>query len=74
MFNVSANLALHVVGLPILFKTRIPMQQKMILLAVFGMGRFIIVAAFLCKVYDLYAPLITYSYLNWFFQEASVSV
>ncbi|CAO1598951.1 hypothetical protein XANCAGTX0491_002699 [Xanthoria calcicola] len=50
------------------------MQQKMILLAVFGMGRFVIVAAFLCKVYDLYAPLITYSYLNWFFREASVYV
>ncbi|KAI4266188.1 MAG: hypothetical protein L6R38_008895 [Xanthoria sp. 2 TBL-2021] len=73
-FNVSADLALLIVGLPLLFKTRIPVQQKMILLIIFGMGMFVIAAALLCKVYGLYAPLITYSYLNWFFREASVSV
>ncbi|KAL8742912.1 MAG: hypothetical protein Q9184_008179 [Pyrenodesmia sp. 2 TL-2023] len=38
------------------------------------MGIFVITAAVLCKVYGLYAPLISYSYLNWFFREASVSV
>ncbi|KAL8853744.1 MAG: hypothetical protein Q9221_001387 [Calogaya cf. arnoldii] len=73
-FNVSADLALLFVGLPLLFKTRIPLQQKMILLIIFGMGMFVIAAALLCKIYGLYAPLISYSYLNWFFREASVSV
>ncbi|KAL8860788.1 MAG: hypothetical protein Q9178_002818 [Gyalolechia marmorata] len=73
-FNVSADISLLVVGLPLLFKARIPLQQKVILLFIFGMGMFVIVAALLCKVYGLYPPLMSYSYLNWFFREASVSV
>lgn len=60
--------------MPLLFKARIPLQQKMILLVIFGMGMFVIAAALLCKVYGLYPPLINYSYLNWFFREASVSI
>lgn len=60
--------------MPLLFKARIPVQQKLILLTVFGMGLFVITAALLCKIYGLYPPLISYSYLNWFFREASVSV
>ena len=50
------------------------MQQKLILLGIFGMGTFVVAAAILCKVYGLYPPLISYEYLNWFFREASVSV
>ncbi|KAI4210882.1 MAG: hypothetical protein LQ351_006286 [Letrouitia transgressa] len=73
-FNVSADLCLLLVGIPLLFKARIPVQQKLILLAIFGMGSFVIAAALLCKVYSLYPPLISYAYLNWFFREASVSV
>ncbi|KAL8919205.1 MAG: hypothetical protein Q9172_005078 [Xanthocarpia lactea] len=73
-FNVSADISLLIVGLPLLFKARIPLQQKVILLFIFGMGMFVIIAALLCKVYGLYPPLISYSYLNWFFREASVSV
>ena len=42
------------------------MQQKLILLGIFGMGIFVIAAAILCKVYGLYPPLISYEYLNWF--------
>ncbi|KAL8706247.1 MAG: hypothetical protein Q9201_000684 [Fulgogasparrea decipioides] len=73
-FNVSADLALLIVGMPLLFKARIPLQQKLILMTIFGMGMFVIAAALLCKVYGLYAPLVSYSYLNWFYREASVSV
>ena len=71
---MSADLCLLLVGLPLLFKARIPLQQKLILLAIFGMGSFVIAAALLCKVYSLYPPLISYAYLNWYFREASVSV
>ncbi|KAI4176935.1 MAG: hypothetical protein LQ343_000792 [Gyalolechia ehrenbergii] len=73
-FNVSADLVLLVVGMPLLFKVRIPLQQKMILLAIFGMGMFVIAAAVLCKVYSLYPPLLSYTYTKWYFREASVSV
>ncbi|KAL8919463.1 MAG: hypothetical protein Q9208_006748 [Pyrenodesmia sp. 3 TL-2023] len=73
-FNITADIALLFVGLPLLFKARVPLKQKLILMTIFGMGIFVITAAVLCKVYGLYTPLISYSYLAWFFREASVSV
>lgn len=74
IFNVSADLAVLVVALPLLIKLSIPIQQKMILLSVFGMGIFVIVAALLTKIYSLVPSLTSYSYLNWYFREASVSL
>ncbi len=50
------------------------MQQKAILLFIFGMGFFIIVSAVLTKVYCLVPGLISYVYMNWYFREASVAV
>jgi hypothetical protein len=38
------------------------------------MGVFVIAAAFLTKIYSLVPSLVSYSYLNWYFREASVSV
>ncbi|KIM99639.1 hypothetical protein OIDMADRAFT_84975, partial [Oidiodendron maius Zn] len=73
-FNVSADLAVLVVALPLLIKLSIPIQQKIILLGVFGMGTFVIVAALLTKIYSLVPSLTSYSYLNWYFREASVSL
>ena len=44
------------------------------LVFVFGMGGFVIVAATLTKVYCLVPNLISYVYMNWYFREASVAV
>jgi hypothetical protein len=74
MFNISADLAVLLVAIPLLMKLRIPIQQKIILVSVFGMGIFAIVAAILTKVYSLDPNLVSYAYLNWYFREASVSV
>ena len=38
------------------------------------MGIFVIVAAVVTKLYCLVPSLISYTYLNWYFREASVSV
>jgi hypothetical protein len=51
-----------------------PMQQKGVLLVIFGMGGFVIVASILTKVYCLVPSLISYVYMNWYFREASVAV
>ena len=74
IFNISADILMLLVAIPMLFKTRIPLQQKAVLLTIFGMGTFVIIAAILTKVYALYPPLISYSYLNWYFREASVCI
>lgn len=62
------------IAIPLLFSVRLPVQQKAILLIIFGMGVFVIVAAILTKIYCLVPGLITYVYLKWYFREASVSV
>ena len=51
-----------------------PLLQKAILLTIFGLGIFIIVAAILTKLYSLVPSLLTYAYLNWYCRESSVCV
>ena len=51
-----------------------PTKQKAILLIIFSMGGFVIVAAILTKIYCLVPSLISYVYMNWYFREASVAV
>lgn len=63
-----------VIAIPLLLSVRLPLQQKAVLLIVFGMGVFVIVAAILTKIYCLVPDLISYVYLNWYFREASVSL
>lgn len=74
IFNTSSDIMMLIIAIPLLFTIRLPVQQKAVLLIVFGMGVFVIVAAILTKVYCLVPSLITYIYLNWYFREASVSV
>ena len=62
------------IAIPILLKLQVPILQKGILLGIFSMGIFIILAAILTKLYSLYPPLLTYAYLNWYAREASVCV
>lgn len=62
------------IGLPLLMQVRIPLKQKLILLVIFGMGIFVIVAAILTKVYCLVPSLISYVYMNWYFRETTVAI
>lgn len=63
-----------IIAIPIIMGLRVPIQQKLILLLIFGMGGFIIVSAILTKIYCLVPELISYVYMNWYFREASVAV
>lgn len=51
-----------------------PIQQKLILLGIFGMGFFIVIAAILTKCYSLVPSLLSMVYMKWYFREASVAV
>ncbi|KAH8432300.1 uncharacterized protein LDX57_009939 [Aspergillus melleus] len=62
------------IGLPLLLQVRVPLKQKLILVVIFGMGIFVIVAAILNKVYCLVPALISYVYMNWYFREVTVAV
>lgn len=73
-FNVPGDIVLLAVAIPILSSIRIPLQQKAVLLIIFGMGSFVIVCAILTKIYCLVPNLISYVYMRWYFREASVAM
>ena len=62
------------IGIPLLAQVRVQLKQKLILIILFGMGIFVIVAAILNKVYCLVPSLISYVYMNWYFREATVAI
>lgn len=71
---ISADIFMLIIAIPLLLKVRVPLKQKLILLLIFGMGVFVIVAAILTKVYCLVPSLISYIYMNWYFREATVAI
>ncbi|KAJ5204943.1 uncharacterized protein N7498_005822 [Penicillium cinerascens] len=73
-FSISADCFMLLVAIPMLVQVRVPMKQKLILVLLFGMGIFVIVAAVLNKVYCLDPALISYVYMNWYFREATVAI
>ncbi|KAJ5226394.1 hypothetical protein N7468_007619 [Penicillium chermesinum] len=72
--SISADVFMLIVAIPMLVQVRVPLKQKMILLLLFGMGIFVIVAAILNKIYCLVPSLISYVYMNWYFREATVAI
>jgi hypothetical protein len=61
-------------AIPLFLKVNLPTKQKLILMLVFGMGIFIIVAGILTKIYCLVPGLVSYVYMNWYFREATISM
>ena len=73
-FNITSDILVLTVAIPIFLKLQVPLLQKAILLTIFGLGIFIIAAAILTKLYSLVPSLLTYVYLNWYCRESSVCV
>ncbi|OJD22168.1 hypothetical protein ACJ73_06489 [Blastomyces percursus] len=72
--GITGDIFMLLVGIPLLMSVRLPLKQKAILLLIFGLGVFVIIAALLTKIYCLVPSLISYVYLNWYFREATVAV
>ncbi|OCK83826.1 hypothetical protein K432DRAFT_290209 [Lepidopterella palustris CBS 459.81] len=72
-FNISSDLLMLLVPLPIVISTSLPTKQKIALSIVFSMGIFVIIAAILTKVYNL-SNVYDTSYMLWYTREASVAV
>lgn len=72
-FNISSDLLMLGIMLPILSQVNLPTKQKVALILLFGMGSFVILAAILTKVFnlsDVYSPI----YMLWYIREASVAM
>lgn len=72
-FNISSDLLMLGIPLPLITRLNVPLKQKSVLFLIFSMGAFVIIAAILTKIFnltDVWDP----SYMLWYTREASVAV
>ncbi|KAG9232690.1 hypothetical protein BJ875DRAFT_71802 [Amylocarpus encephaloides] len=72
-FNISSDLLMLCIPLPLFYKLNVPWRQKGVLVVIFGMGTFVIIAALCTKIFnltDMWDP----SYMLWYIRESSVAV
>lgn len=72
-FNISSDALMLFIPLPLITRLSMPWKQKGVLLVIFSMGIFVIVAAILTKVFNL-TNIWDPSYMLWYTREASVAV
>lgn len=73
VFNLSSDLIMIAVGLPMFIRLNLPWRKKIPLIGIFSLGVFVILAAILNKVYSFSEPfgaLWTY----WYVRESSTSL
>lgn len=73
IFNMSSDLIMILIPLPLVLGMTIPRRQKTVLAIIFGMGIFVIIAALLTKVYNL-SNVWDPSYMLWYTRESSVAI
>jgi hypothetical protein len=72
-FNISSDTLMLTIPIPLVTRLNMPWKQKGILLVIFSMGLFVILAAILTKVFNL-SNIWDPSYMLWYTREASVAV
>ncbi|KAK1976199.1 hypothetical protein LZ30DRAFT_603949 [Colletotrichum cereale] len=71
-FNISSDVLMLLVPLPLVFRMDIARRQKAVLVFVFSLGVCVIVAALLTKIFNLRDPY-SPGYMLWYIREASVA-
>ncbi|KAF9699388.1 hypothetical protein EKO04_002590 [Ascochyta lentis] len=72
-FNLSSDVLIIAVPIPMVLSLSLPTKQKVGLGVLFSMGTFVIIAAILTKVYNL-SDVYDTAYMHWYTREASVAV
>jgi hypothetical protein len=72
-FNISSDTLMLFIPLPLITRLAVPLKQKCILLIIFSMGTFVIIAAILTKYFNL-SNIWDPSYMMWYTRESSVAV
>ncbi|KAK6831785.1 hypothetical protein P875_00108608 [Aspergillus parasiticus SU-1] len=73
VFNISSDILMMCIPLPLLISASLPLRSKITLVGVFSMGTFIILCATLSKVYSFKDPF-SPQWLFWYVREASTAV
>ncbi|KAL8786501.1 MAG: hypothetical protein Q9213_002728 [Squamulea squamosa] len=74
VFNITSDLMMIYIPLPILIKARLPLKRKIVLCGVFSLGILVILSAILNRYYNFTEPYGSLIYLNWYVGEAATSV
>ncbi|KAH9873719.1 hypothetical protein IAQ61_004345 [Plenodomus lingam] len=73
VFNISSDLIIISIPMPLLFKVRLPKKNKAILFMIFLIGAFTIVAAVLNKYYSFTHPFGT-QWTIWYIRESYTAI
>lgn len=72
-FNISSDILMLGIPIPLIVRMKLPWRQKIVLVFIFSLGVFVVIAALLTKIFNLtnvYSP----GYMLWYVREASVAV
>ncbi|KAK2054298.1 hypothetical protein LY76DRAFT_665169 [Colletotrichum caudatum] len=72
-FNVTSDVLMLLVPLPLVSRMRVAWRQKAVLVFVFGLGLGVVAAALLTKIFNLRDPY-SPDYMLWYVRETSVAV
>lgn len=61
------------VGIPLLLKAKVQLKKKILLVGIFSLGIFVVLAAVLNKYFNFSNPLTTI-YMLWYIRESSVAI
>lgn len=73
VFNLSSDLAMLCIALPMFLRSHLPLQRKLTLSAIFGLGVFVILCAVLNKYYSFTDPF-GILWVYWYVRECSTAL
>lgn len=73
VFNISSDAFMLIIPIPLLKGAQMPIRKKLLLMAVLGLGVFVIIAAILNKYFNFHSPDTTI-YQLWYIREASTAI
>ncbi|KAL4864369.1 hypothetical protein BDV12DRAFT_188949 [Aspergillus spectabilis] len=72
-FNVSTDIMIMAIPLPLLIRAKLSLSRKITLCAVFSLGTFVILCSILSKYYSISQPY-GMKWLDWYVREAATAV
>ncbi|KPM34772.1 hypothetical protein AK830_g11802 [Neonectria ditissima] len=73
VLNISTDLMIIALPMPVFLQSQLPIKRKVVLVAVFALGAFSILAAALSKYYSLGDPYGT-EWIYWYIREVSTAI
>ncbi|KAL3458392.1 hypothetical protein BJX64DRAFT_301926 [Aspergillus heterothallicus] len=72
-FNVTTDIMIMAIPLPLLIRARLSLSKKLTLCAVFSLGAFVILCSILSKYYSISQPY-GMKWIDWYVREAATAV